>query len=276
MIRMVDTAALLRAIDEGVRTARMMQCTSCGAETPVVDVIGFCTWCENIVYRQAGDIERTDVWRGEVLTRIIAGRKEGKYEDIINAYNEMTSISAEAGIQYAMGLMMIEYSNYETSRIGYEKDGFMESNIAHRDRARDLYSKAKMRLNKAISLADISIGQNVHQASNLYIKFLCQIKLGKPKPATLTLKKIRALNEEYIASYCDIVIAVSLKNYAKGLEMAQKLLAGKSFTINAFYYAAFCLMKMGKKREAALILSKLKESVPMAASSLARNWGSSP
>jgi hypothetical protein len=267
---MVEVSALTKSLDEGLKACRWMQCTFCGAQTPVVGVIGFCTWCENIVFRQTGDIERTDVWRGEVLARISTRLKERRYEDVMNAFNEMSAISNEAGLYYAMALALIEYSNYETSKIGYEKGGFMEENIVHRDGAKELYSVAKLRLNRAIKLAEVSAAQKVHQASDLYVIFLCQMKAGKLKAAAATLKRITALKEDYVSTYCSLLLAVGLKDYSKGLEVCHKLTVGQDFTINAFYYAAFCLLKTGKKHEANLILSKIRNFISIQNAALFR------
>jgi tetratricopeptide (TPR) repeat protein len=261
----MDVRALLSGMSQTLKGTKRMTCVYCGTDTPIIDGKGICSWCENLILREVGAMEKLESMHLDRLGDISTGIAKGKFDDVMKIYDGIETTSKEPGFPYAHGLALVAYSNQVTSMIEYNRKGFMEENIVYRDKAAALYSTARLKFNRAISLSDTNLWNGERANEMLYTSFLAQIKLGKLKAAQFAIESIKNLGDVYLWAYSDMIMAVALEKYEEALKHALGLTEEKHFSANAYYYIAFCLFKKRQYKDAEMVASKLSGIVSTAA-----------
>jgi tetratricopeptide (TPR) repeat protein len=241
---------------------RKLFCAYCGAQTVVTGQSGICSNCESIVYHTLDDIQASSPVIIGLLSRINALTEKGDYAGAAAEYDKLIAANKDdANLFYAAGLFYIKYSNYEVSKINYSLPGFMEQNSQQRHRANDLTSKARLMLNRAIYISDATVAKGTDQARQMYIRFLCSVKLNKLREAQGSIQKIKSLNDEALAKYTELVLNLNAANYNYVIDHAKELLDDKTFYINAAFYLSVALFKKRMYRDSEIIANALKSSV---------------
>ena len=236
-----------------------LQCTYCGMETVSVGEISICSNCESIIHASRRMLLTRNPDLVKRLDGISKGIKSKDFESAIAIYDEMREGGGEPALLYAEALAYIGYSNYEISKISYDREGFMEENITHRSRGSELISTSKLLLTEAVGLAVREIEKEKGNASlNLeYSLFLAQLKLGLVRGAGYTLSNLRKMTGAYVSEYANLVFDASVGRYDDVIKNAGSMIKSTHISANVFYYIAFALFKKGDMEDSERMLEEL-------------------
>ena len=243
------------------RSGTKLICTYCGVETLSIGDIGICSNCESMISTDRKSLMGTYPELVGHLDDIRKSMGNNDFESAMSIYDKMTSGSEDPSLLYAEALACIGYSNYEISRISYDRKGFMEENSVHRKKGSELASKAKMLMAKAVRLATDDIGKGSASTGLVYALFLLQVKLGAMKGAGYMLHELSRTGG-LVPGYADLVFNSSMRRYDDVIGHADAMSAGNQLPLNAFYYVAFAMFKKGEITDSAKLLEYLQRLMP--------------
>jgi pentatricopeptide repeat protein len=254
----MDAAKSMRLLKVIERSGAKLICTCCGVETLSVGNIGICSNCESMI-----DTDRKSLLSSnpELVGNLDAIRKaiaNNDFESALSIYGRMRSEGEEPSLLYAEALACIGYSNRETSRISYDRKGFMEENASFRKKGSELASKAKLLMEKAIRLATDDIDKGNASMDIMYTLFLLQAKLGAMKGAYYMLHELDRV-KGYTSEYANLVFNASMGRYNDVIKHADVMATGNQLPLNAFYYIAFALFKKGRITDSMKLLGELQQ-----------------
>ena len=238
---------------ERAAAGKVAKCAYCGNENRTVNDTWICTICENINY--AGTLSDPNLFPS--LDHVNQLIDERKYDEALAEYGKIMSQYNEPAYIYRYALLLMEQSNYEVERIRYDRQGFMEENAAHREKASVLYSKSKRIMSKALVICDDEIKNVGGNQFLTYTMFILAIKLGKPKTAKRAIELQGRYSTPSIVAYENMVLSAELDSPQDTAKSAAALLASMSFPLNAFYYLTWSLVKTGQYRDAAALSARL-------------------
>jgi tetratricopeptide (TPR) repeat protein len=239
---------------KGLGSYRHVLCDSCGAETLVSGVLGFCSNCEGVVGYETRTMQGSSPSLFSQLEGIRTAILGNDFERASTIYDELIKERSSPQLLYAKGLMGIQHSNYVASQIRYDGEGFMERNAELRHQAALLVSEGKKLIMKSLSMSEAE----AREAPNVYALYriiLCNLKMADLRSAEMNLKKINGLDKkEALASYARVAFDVQGSRYKEAAKELEKLVKTKTPPANAFYYAAFVAFKTGDRRGAEQII----------------------
>ena len=248
----IDSA--IRAINAAAKSHTMLMCEYCGRETFSVDNMAVCTNCEGLIHLTRKMVQMKNPALASSLDTVNELLAGGEHERAAQIYEKLYSETKDPQLLYAEALVYIKSSNYDMSKIAYDKPGFMDGNIALKDSALKQTSSAKRLLAKIIYVTRGNLDKNIISVNTLYSLFLAQLKFGDIRGAKHSLEKLEGLNNGYVYTYASMVFWAVMRNYDKTIENAEALLAQNNFSINAAYYMAFAYFKQKKLKDAKRLL----------------------
>lgn len=234
-----------------------LMCSYCGTETQSIGSTCMCSNCELIVSGTRGALTKRDHVLVDSLDRINNSIEGGEYEDALAVYENLLKQSSDPALMYAAAAAYLKQSNYETSQISYSKEGFMEDNTVHRNNGAKLASAAKKYLARAISTVQDDIVKGNRSFDLVYNMFLAQVKMDNMRAAQECLNMLKNLGNSYVYDYASMVFESALGRYDRLANASGKLMAKDNFSINAFYYAGFALLKSKKLEDSKELLHSL-------------------
>ncbi|MGC8651824.1 MAG: hypothetical protein ACP5UH_01055 [Candidatus Micrarchaeia archaeon] len=236
------------------KVAGKFTCMYCGAENISFGGVAICTNCEGIASSttpQAADHNRVDAVR-EISTH----NRLHEYEESIKIYEQLFNTAKDPMLLYAEALTYIAYSNYELSRISYDREGFMEENAEHNYHASELTSKAKLLLAKCSSM--LRSGTPLSDAkTSAYHLFLAYLKFGDTAAARSALYNVKKLDGT-LYEYASMQLGSEIGDFKGVLQHSEVLLKARWQPHIALYYAAYALFKTGKTKEAKAIMGSIQ------------------
>jgi hypothetical protein len=253
----MDAKGYVAILNESKKSATSLMCTCCGVETSSIGQLCVCSNCESMVTTNRAAIESRDHALLDSLDSINKSISDSKYDQAIATYEKLIAERKDTSLMYAAAIANLKYSNYEITQIGYAKNGFMEENTLHRDKAAKLVSTAKKLITKSISLTNAEIAKENTSLNLVYNRFLAQIKISNIKGAKDSIAMLQKIGNEYIYNYANLVFESRMERYDNALKIAQEFTTQKSFSVNAFYYIGLILFKKGKIKDAKAVLEAL-------------------
>jgi tetratricopeptide (TPR) repeat protein len=253
----MDPKKYPKLLDKSSSSSTPLMCEYCGVETPSMGDICMCSNCEGIVTTSRNILERKDQALLEALDNINIAINDQKYDVAMPIYDNLIAERKIPSLMYAAAITYLKYSNYEITQIGYMKQGFMEDNTIHRDKAAKLVSSSKKLLTKSISMANAEIKKGNTSVNLIYNRFLAQVKMGSMRGAKDSIVMLKSSGNEYVYNYAIMVFESRMERFEEVMEIAETLTKNNSFSINAFYYIGLALFKKGKIKEAKLVLQSL-------------------
>ncbi len=263
MIKMKMYLDLLRFVESN---NKKLFCIYCGTETYVLNNIGICSNCENIISLPSSVLIKQDP---EAVSKISAINEklsnqnitETDFEEAIKIYDELIAKKNNLGYLYAKALLLIKYSNYLINQINYNKQGFMDENSELNEKSIKLVSDSKLLLYKIISTCNANINSNINSFNEIYLMFLANIKLNNFKAAQSSLNLIKNFNEIFILEYSQLIFNIAIKNYENATNNAKNLLMHDNFSINALFYYSFVLFNKKEFKQSKNILQQLQKYI---------------
>ncbi len=245
---------------------KKFQCIYCGTETYILNNIGICSNCENIISLPNSVLITKDPDAVNKISEISQNlskenAKEEEFENAIKIYDELIATKKHSGYLYAKALLLIKYSNYNSDQINYDRQGFMEENSKYNEKAIQLISNSKLLLYKIIATCNANIINNINSVNEIYLMFLSYIKLNNLKSAQTSLNLIKRFNENYISEYAQLIFNISSKNFKDAETNAENLLKQNNFSINALFYYSFILFNKNKFKQSKIILNILERYI---------------
>ncbi len=245
---------------------KKFKCIYCGSETYVLNNIGVCSNCENIIALPTRVLVKKDL---ETITKINLINKNlieqnikpENFENAIKIYDELILDKNNSGYLYTKAILLIKYSNYNSDQINYNRFGFMEENSEFNEKSIQLISESKFLLYKIISTCNSNINNNISSFNEIYLMFLSNIKLKKLKQAKISLNLIKKFNENYIFEYAQLLFNVAIKNFNGALLNIENLLKDNNFSINVLFYYSFILFNKNKYNQSKKILNILQKYI---------------
>ncbi len=245
---------------------KKFKCIYCGSETYVLNNIGVCSNCENIIALPTRVLVKKDP---ETITKINLINKNlieqnikpENFENAIKIYDELILDKNNSGYLYTKAILLIKYSNYNSDQINYNRFGFMEENSEFNEKSIQLISESKFLLYKIISTCNSNINNNISSFNEIYLMFLSNIKLKKLKQAKISLNLIKKFNENYIFEYAQLLFNVAIKNFNGALLNIENLLKDNNFSINVLFYYSFILFNKNKYNQSKKILNILQKYI---------------
>ncbi|MGC8669927.1 MAG: hypothetical protein ACP5TL_02120 [Candidatus Micrarchaeia archaeon] len=230
-------------------------CVYCGTKNVVASTAMICTNCEAM----SKSMHKTlaDANYENLLMSISKSNSNLDYEKSLQYYEQLIQKTKDPMLLYAEALTYIAYSNYEMSKVSYDRPGFMEENSVHTNNALQLMSKAKLLLAKASSDLEKEFDMNKTDI-NAYNLFIVRMKLGDVAAANAALDLLKEMKNEMLYNYAIMKFYNERMKYDKVLELAEKLIKGKWNPHLVLYYVAYALLKKGKKKDARKILLNIK------------------
>jgi tetratricopeptide (TPR) repeat protein len=253
----MSTKEYVKILENSKKLSTPLMCEYCGVETASIGAICMCSNCESMVITSRSAIEKKDHMLLDALDGINSSISNQKYDDAISVYDKLVAERKEPRMMYAAAIAHLKYSNYEITQIGYMRQGFMDENTLHRDKAAKLASSAKRLLTKSISLSKAEIAKGNTSIDLVYNRFLAQIKIGSKKGAKDSAAMLGKSGNKYASDYAAMVFESSMERYDNAMNAADELTKTGSFSVNAFYYIGLALFKKGKPKDAKLILQSL-------------------
>ena len=232
-------------------------CEYCGAETSARGEVCMCSNCESMVVTTRVILEKRDHVLLNLLDSINKQVAESKYEDALASYEKLIAERKDPSMMYAAAVTYLKYSNHEVMQIGYTRPGFMEENAVYRNKAAQLVSSAKKLLAKSISMANVEIAKGNKPLNLVYNRFLAQIKMNSMKGAKHSIELLSQIGNEYVYDYAQMVFNAAMGKYDDAIKMADRLVTGKAFSVNAYYYIGLALFKKRHFRDAKTVLDAL-------------------
>jgi tetratricopeptide (TPR) repeat protein len=247
----MNTGDYLKVMQQAKAAGTTIICPYCGAKTLGLPSGTICGNCENLISTQSGGRYGSPQYISS-MEGIHDSIRKKSYAEAYPAFERLIGMPEDPFLLYTEALAYIENSNFETTLISYDKQGFMEENIAHRNASISLLSTAKMLLNKAVYLSETNGKGDISMA---YLQFLAYLKLGDLKAADDAAGKLKG-STPLLENYSQMLLANAMGNYPKVLEYADSLLVRDTFSINALYYSAYALFKKGDRKVAKTLLAE--------------------
>ncbi|MDE1868720.1 MAG: hypothetical protein KGH60_02020 [Candidatus Micrarchaeota archaeon] len=251
----MSLSTAIKAIDAATKTYTTLMCEYCGKETFAVHDMAMCTGCESLVHLTRKVVQLKNPGLAGSLDTINRLVEAGEHEKAAQIYEKLYADTKDPQLLYAEALLYTKYSNYETSMISYDKQGFMDENIALRDSSLKQVSASKKLLAKLIYIARGNVDKNIISINTLYSLFLAQLKFGDVRGAKRSLEMLSNLNNDYVHTYASMVFENAMGNYDSVIKNAEALLTQNSFSINAAYYLAFAWFKKGRIGDAKKLIN---------------------
>lgn len=240
----------------------MVICEYCGTETPSISETCICSNCECLASTRRLLLANRDHLLLESLDSIKNLAFDSKYAEAISIYDKLISERKDPFLMYAEALLYIRYSNYELSKITYDKRGFMDENTLSRNSASKLISSSKKLLERAISTIELEISKGNKSANMFYLLFLCQLKMQNYRAARPNLEILKMIPDDYLYSYASMIFNMHIQDYKSAAAFAEKLISKENFSINSLYYTAFMKFKQRDFAEAKKLLDGLNQLIP--------------
>ncbi len=255
---MEDVTRYMDAIDKAGQGGGILVCRHCGTRNRSAYDHAICIRCEQFVDSTMNMLEAKDPSLLKSLENIDAALDNRDYESAIKEYDSIFSQRKDPGFLYAEALIYIAYSNYETSLIDYNKEGYMEENSAHRLNSIRLMAQAKLLLNKAVYALNSNASEG-DTPNKRYLTFLSQVKLGHLRGALMNFSALEKHESDELHSYAGMVFYSANDDTDKALELSSMMIKSGKNVLNAAYYYAFCLFRKNKLKSSAMILSQLRQ-----------------
>jgi tetratricopeptide (TPR) repeat protein len=252
-------AAILSNIEN---TYSEVICEYCGTETPSIGDACICSNCECLAHITRQILASRDNPLLASLDNIRSKVASSEYADAISVYDKLILERQDPFLMYAEALLYIQYSNYELSKISYDKTGFMDENASSRAIASKFISNSKRLLQKAISAVELDISKGNKSANATYLLFLCQLKMQNYRAARSRLEELGAMPDKYIFNYASMIFNILVNDHKSAEKFADKLLSNDIFSINSLYYIAFIRFKQRNFTEAKELLTSLNQLIP--------------
>lgn len=233
-------------LESASRFGEPLMCLYCGAETLTLAGTGACMVCEaRLIYKRRQIAGLYGELRNS-LEEINSAILKSDYDTVLKEYAQILLRHKEPGFLYANALANVKFSNYKLSQIRYDREGFMEENIVLRNDAAKLIADAKLLLIKALDSMDL---EN-QSADQLYLRFLCHVKLGSNRAASASvLSQLKAAGNQMLAAYATLVFEAELGNYDAVIRTAESLMGKDRLWINALFYVAYAMFKKQRIEE---------------------------
>lgn len=255
---MEDVTRYMDAIDKAGQGGGILVCRYCGTRNRSAYDHAICIRCEQFVDSTMNMLEAKDPSLLKSLENIDAALDNRDYESAIKEYDPIFSQRKDPGFLYAEALIYIAYSNYETSLIDYDKEGYMEENSVHRLDSIRLMSQAKLLLNKTVYALNSNAGEG-DTPNKRYLTFLSQVKLGQLRGAMMNFSALDKPESNELHSYAGMVFHSANDDIDKALELSTTMIKSGKNVLNAAYYYAFCLFRKNKLKDSARILNRLRQ-----------------
>lgn len=243
---MMDSAGFEKAINRAKRDYRALICEACGEETLSAPGFSVCSNCECIISADRISLQGSAPSLLAALDKIRACIGSSDFDGAVAVYDALISERKSPQLIYAKGVMQIEHSNYETSKISYDGKGFMEENIERRNKSLALISDAKKQLAKSIYMLKNTVRQEGSDNTKLlYNLLLGEIKMGNMRGAKECLDIVTAKGDDSMVQYCKLLIYQADGNYASVGKIAKLMMAMPNPPVTVMFYAAFARLKSG-------------------------------
>ncbi len=239
------------------RSYRPMVCQFCGEETLSGGDSSFCSNCESQIWTDRKTLEANGRQLMEGLDAIRASLAGEDFDSAGAAYDAIIAGNKDPRLLYAKGIMLIRQSNSEVGKIAYNREGFMDENIAHRDRGARLASEAKRLIAKSLyaSRAESAASPSPGLWYNI---LLCELRMNNPRGALGALDRLKASKAQALADYSELLVAQESGDYKGGLGLASRIVESGNPPVNALYYLSFNLFKLGRAAEAGALLKAIE------------------
>ncbi|MCL4373447.1 MAG: hypothetical protein M1360_00155 [Candidatus Marsarchaeota archaeon] len=231
-------------------------CNYCGAENSFFGGIAICTNCESMTSTS----QQSSAGHASAIRSIRAHNKNKEYEESIKAYDVLFGLEKDPMLLYAEALTYIEYSNYEVSRIRYDREGFMEENSMLNHHASELSAKAKLLLAKCASMISGSAVAGDAKAAAYHL-FLAHLKFGDISAARVSIEGIKKLNDSMLYEYASMLLDSETGNFKSVLMHSEKLLKANWEPHIALYYSAYALFKLGRIKDSKAIVASIRNAI---------------
>ncbi len=253
----MNTTQYLEVLNALENSHNTLLCSYCGSETASMGDNCICSNCESFVDSTRVALDKRDHALLEALGAINSYVRDSEYDNAIVVYDKLISLNRDPCLMYAEGLLYLQYSNHELAMISYDKQGFMEDNALHRDKAAKLASASKRLLAKGIATAQSEISSGNSSPVVLYSLFLCQLRLSNYRGAQNSMKALESTGSGYLAAYASMLFNADMGHYDGAIASAERLLTGKDFSVNALFYIGLSKFKKGHAADAKRILVAL-------------------
>lgn len=255
---MEDVTRYIDAIDKAGQGGSILICRYCGGKNRSAYDHAICIRCEQFVDSTMDMLEGKDPSLLKSLEDIDAALNRRDYESAIKEYDSIFSQRKDPGFLYAEALICIAYSNYETSLIDYNKEGYMEENSTHRLNSIRLMSQAKLLLNKTVYILNSNVAED-DTPNKRYLTFLSQVKLGQLRGAMMNFSALDKHGSDELHSYAGMVFYSANDDTDKTLDISSMMIKDGKDVLNAAYYYAFCLFRKNKLKDSARMLNHLRK-----------------
>ncbi len=247
---LMDISKYVKLLAMAGKNSRHLFCTNCGTETLSLSAPGICSWCELPVTFSYDDLSADDVSFPSAFRSLLqAGNCAGAVELSENAVAK----SPTPERFYINALAYISSSNKEVSLITYNLKGFMEENIPHRDASAKMFSSAKLKLNKAISICEAEISNGSASISTIYLLFLLYVKSGKVRPAEKSLEKLKEMKGGALYYYARMVFYSMIGDFGGVLSSSSESAGSENIPLATIHYIILALFKNGHYSNAKIL-----------------------
>ncbi|MDE1869711.1 MAG: hypothetical protein KGH71_01855 [Candidatus Micrarchaeota archaeon] len=237
------------------------QCYFCGSAVPSYNSqFGICQFCELYTDKTQKELMKSKPL-SDALSGIQSAIASGDNEGAIKAFDSAFALTQGAGFLFAKAALHLLIADEEFAKRDYATpNGYMEENSVHSKSALSHFSSAKALLFKVISSCDAVLKTNP-DPNLLYLKFLCEIRLGRVSSARKSLLVLKSNAKDLpLTPYAEMVYNsfVANKKQEPYLQKGISLGALPSF----YYYAAF-LSDKNNLGESKRVLLKILKYVQM-------------
>lgn len=240
------------------KTNRHLFCTNCGTETISFSTPSVCSWCELPIAFPHDDIGANDIQFPSAFRSLL---QSGNHNGAVELSEKATAESPLPERFYVGALACVAGSNKEVSMVNYALKGFMEENIAHRDASARLFSSAKLKFNKAISICEAQISNGSAAPSTIYLLFLLYVKSGKTRYAEKSLEKLKAVKADMLYHYARLVFYSMIGDFDSVLSVSSEPTMLENAPLVTIHYVALALFKKGYRSDAKFLLGEFLKYV---------------
>lgn len=250
------TSALKSAKSSGVN----LFCGYCGTETITINRRGICSTCEMPIEQDKATFSERNAELFQTIMSIKGSMGKGDFDGAAKLYEDAFAKYHDPGFLYAESLVRIKQSNAAIAQIRYDREGFMEENIAYRSKGALLVSNAKLLLSKAINVCNAAIASGLTPGT-AYLLFLCYTKMGNQRAAKSALTLVGKSGNAYLAAYAKMMHDAATRDYMALDKDAMEMLVMENFSANAMFYYALATLKRGDMEGTKHIISEVSKVV---------------
>lgn len=237
------------------------ECYFCASTVPSYNSqFGICQFCELYTDKDSKELMKNKQL-SDALASIQSNLSSGDNEAALKSFDLAFAATQSAGFLFAKATLHLLIADEEFAKRDYATpDGYMEANSVLSKSALASYSSAKALFFKVISNCDAALKANP-DAATLYLKFLCEIRLGKLSSAKRSLAAIKsAAKEPALFTYAEMVYNSSIANKKQEMYLEKGVALG---VLPAFYYYAAFLSDKNNLSESKKVLTKLLKYAQM-------------